>query len=411
MTVPALQPLTILGLILVTGYFSGKAANILRLPRISGYIVAGLLFSPSVTGMIPYQQISRLFLFTSEIALAFIAYSIGGSLRISRIRDLGKEIIWINLSEGAGAFICTCVAVYVCQPLLSPLLHESDRIFLSVILILGGISVATAPAATMAVMHELRARGPLTTTLLGVVALDDALSIVLFSASITIAGQLLLSHADNHLIMQGILTIVGSLLMGGLGGLVFGHFFQPSKRPESNLMLTLGAIFLVSGISNHLGFSPLLANMTMGFFIINRVKHADDLFHQMDIMEETIFCLFFTLAAAHFDLKVFATSAVLGIILLLGRFIGKLGGTMVGGKISHAAPPIYRNLGLALLPQAGLSLGLVFLAEPILPTEIFDMLLSAILVSIILNEMISPPLVKWAISNAGETHLEESDEN
>jgi len=411
MLFPALQPLTILGLILVTGYFSGKAANRLRLPRISGYIVAGLLFSPSITGIIPYQQISHLFLFTSELALAFIAYSIGGSLRISRIRDLGKEIIWINLSEGTGAFVCTCAAVYLCRPLLSPLLHESDAIFLSVILILGGISVATAPAATMAVMHELRARGPLTTTLLGVVALDDALSIVLFSASITIAGQLLLSNADNHLIIQGVLTIVGSLLMGGLGGLVFGHFFQPSKRPESNLMLTLGAIFLISGISTHLGFSPLLANMTMGFVVINRVKHADDLFHQMDIMEETIFCLFFTLAAAHFDLKVFTTSAVLGIIILLGRFVGKLGGTLVGGKIAHASPQIYRNLGLALLPQAGLSLGLVFLAEPILPTEIFDMLLSAILVSIILNEMISPPLVKWAIGNAGETNVEETDED
>nr|WP_320048935.1 cation:proton antiporter [uncultured Desulfuromonas sp.] len=411
MTFPSLQPLTILGLILVTGYFSGKAANFLRLPRISGYIIAGLLFSPSVSGLLPYHQINRLFLFTSEIALAFIAYSIGGSLRISRIRDLGKEIIWINLSEGTGAFVCTCLAVYLSQPLLSPLLHETDSIFLSVILILGGISVATAPAATMAVMHELRARGPLTTTLLGVVALDDALSIILFSASITIAGQLLLSSADNHLIMQGVLTIVGSLLIGGVGGLVFGHFFQPAKRPESNLMLSLGAIFLVSGISSHLGFSPLLANMTMGFFIINRVQHADDLFHQLDIMEETIFCLFFTLAAAHFDLKVFKTSAVLGLIILFGRFVGKLGGTLVGGKIAQASPQIYHNLGLALLPQAGLSLGLVFLAEPILPTEIFDMLLSAILVSIILNEMISPPLVKWAISNAGETHVEETDEN
>jgi Kef-type K+ transport system membrane component KefB len=411
MIFPALQPLTILGLILVTGYFSGKAANLLRLPRISGYIVAGLLFSPSITGIIPYQQISHLFLFTSELALAFIAYSIGGSLRISRIRDLGKEIIWINLSEGTGAFVCTCAAVYFAQPLLSPVLHESDTIFTSVILILGGISVATAPAATMAVMHELRARGPLSTTLLGVVALDDALSIILFSASLTFAGQLLLSNADNYLIMQGALTIVGSLLMGGVGGLLFGHFFQPDKRPESNLMLSLGAILLVSGISNHLGFSPLLANMTMGFFIINRVKHADDLFHQLDIIEETIFCLFFTLAAAHFDLKVFKTSAMLGVIILLGRFAGKLGGTFIGGRISKASPQIYRNLGLALLPQAGLSLGLVFLAEPVLPTEIFDMLLSAILVSIIVNEIISPPLVKWAISNAGETHVEESDED
>jgi len=124
----------------------------------------------------------------------------------------------------------------------------------------------------------------------------------------------------------------------------------------------------------------------------------------MDIVEETIFCLFFTLAAAHFDTKVFVTSALLGIVLLVGRFIGKFGGTYIGGKISKASPQIYQNVGIALLPQAGLSLGLIFLAKPILPVEIFDVLLSAMLVSTILNEIISPPLVKWAITKAGENN-------
>ena len=405
MALPIFQPLFILGLILVTGYFAGRAANFIRLPRISGYIVTGLVFSPSITGIISHQQINNLFSFTSEIALAFIAYSIGGSLLMSRIHGLGKEILWINLAEGSGAFVFTCLAVYVSGPFLSPLISDNGNTFISVILVLGGISVATAPAATMAVIHELRAKGPLTTTLLGVVALDDALSIIIFSGAITIASQLLLSNnADSSLIVQGILTIAGAIAVGLLGGLIFRNFLDPLKRPESNLMLTLGAIFLVSGLSNSFGFSPLLANMVMGFVIINKVKHADDLFHQMDIIEETIFCLFFTLAAAHFDTKVFVTSALLGIVLLVGRFIGKLVGTFIGGKISKASPHIYQNLGIALLPQAGLSLGLIFLAKPILPVEIFDVLLSAMLVSIILNEMISPPLVKLAITRAGENN-------
>lgn len=174
MALSIFQPLFILGLILFTGYFAGRAANYFGLPRISGYIFSGLCFSPSISGTIAPQQIDILFSFTSEIALAFIAYSIGGSLLISRIKVLKKEILWINLAQGFGALACTCIAVYIAGDFLPPFINENKNTFISVILILGGISVATAPAATMAVIHELRAKGPLTTTLLGVVALDDA---------------------------------------------------------------------------------------------------------------------------------------------------------------------------------------------------------------------------------------------
>lgn len=266
MSLPIFQPLFILGLVLVTGYFAGRAANFLRLPRISGYIVTGLLLSPSITGIISSRQINDLFSFTSEVALAFIAYSIGGSLLMSRIRGLGKEILWINLAEGFGAFICTCLAVYVAGHFLPLIISGNKSTFISVILILGGISVATAPAATMAVIHELRAKGPLTTTLLGVVALDDALSIIIFSGSITIASQLLFSNAASSFVVQGIMTIAGAVAVGLAGGFIFRNFLNPSNRPETNLMLTLGAIFLVSGLANNFGFSSLLANMVMGFY-------------------------------------------------------------------------------------------------------------------------------------------------
>ncbi|CAG35035.1 cation:proton antiporter [Desulfotalea psychrophila] len=404
MTPSTFEPLLILGLVLVTGYFAGRAANFFGLPRISGYIVSGLIFSPSVSGIISFQQIDHLFSFTSEIALAFIAYSIGGSLLMSRVRGLGKEILWITLTQGLGAFICTCLTVYAVRDFLPASIGESGNTFLSVILILGSISAATAPAATMAIIHELRAKGPLTTTLLGVVALDDALTIIIFSGAITIASQLLLGQTDNSLIMQGITTVAGAIAIGLIGGLIFKNFLDPAKHTESNLMLTLGAIFLISGSADRFGFSPLLANMVMGFVIINRVKHAEDLFHKVDTIKETIFCLFFTLAAAHFDPSVFASSAFLGIVLLIGRFSGKLIGTFLGGKISKASPQIYKNLGMALLPKAGLSLGLILLAKPILSAEIFDLLLNAMLVSITLNEIISPPLAKWAITRAGEAN-------
>jgi len=395
-------PILTLGFILVAGYFAGRAANFFRLPRISGYIVTGFAFSPSITGILAPQQIDDLFGLTSEIALAFIAYCIGGSLLISRVRVLEKGILWITFTQGLGAFVCTCLAVYATGYFLPSYISETGNTFISVVLILGGISVATAPAATMAVIHELRAKGSLTTTLLGVVALDDAFSIIIFSITTIIASQLLLGTVDNSVVLKGFITIAGALAVGFIGGLIFSYFLDPSKRPETNLMLTLGAIFLVSGLSSNLGASPLLANMIMGFVIINKVTHADELFNQLEIIEETIFCLFFTLAAAHFDTRVFTSSALLGIVILIGRLIGKLSGTFIGGKLSKTPPEIYKYLGITLLPQAGLSLGLIFLAKPIFSTEIFDLLLGAMLVSIILNEIISPPLVKWSITKAGE---------
>lgn len=398
------HPLLALGLILTAGYCGGKAASFFRLPQVTGYIIAGLALSPSLSGILLPEQIDVLFGFTSDMALAVVAYSIGGSLQMSRIRDLGKEILWINLTEGTGAFICTYLAVYAAGHLLLLPASINGKMLTCVSLILAGISVATAPAATMAVLHELRARGPLTTTLLGVVALDDALSIILFTGAVTLAAQISGSGAGNGAaFLQGLFVVIGALAIGLAGGFIFSIFIDTARRPETNLLLTLAAVFLVAGLSATLSFSPLLANMMMGFTITNRVKNADDLFHQLDLIEETVFCLFFCLAAAHFDIHALKTSALLGLVLLAGRFLGKFAGTYIGGKISHAPPQVYHYLGLTLLPQAGLSLGLIFLAGPILPADIFELLLSAMLASIIMNEIISPPLVKWAITRVGES--------
>ena len=224
MALTLFQPLFILGLVLVTGYFAGRAANFFHLPRISGYICIGLILSPSISGFFSFQQIDHLFGITSEIALAFIAYSIGGSLLMSRVRGLGRQILWITLTQGFGAFICTCLAVYATGHFLPSLISENRNTFIPFVLILGGISVATAPAATMAVVHEIRAKGPLTTTLLGVVALDDALSIIIFTGAVTIAGQLVFGSAASSFLLRGIMVIFGALGVGLFGGFVFSHF-------------------------------------------------------------------------------------------------------------------------------------------------------------------------------------------
>jgi Kef-type K+ transport system membrane component KefB len=409
MTQSAWHPLLTIGIILTVGYCAGKVANYFHLPRVTGYIFAGLALSPSVSGILDAEQIDPLFGFTSDMALSIIAYSVGGSLQMSRLRELGREILWITFAEGSMAFLATFLAVYVAGQFLPLAGNPAEDMVMSSALILGGLAVATAPATTMAVLHELRARGPLTTTLLGVVALDDALGIIIFSGALTVASQISGVNAGNGSpFLEGFSAIAGALVIGFAGGILFSFFLNAGRRAETNLRLTIGSVFLVSGLSATLSFSPFLANMMMGFTVINRVRHADDLFHQLDLIEETVYALFFCLAAAHFDISELKTSALLGIILLGSRFFGKIAGTYAGARISHTPPSVYRHLGITLLPQAGLSLGMLFLADPILPPEVFELLLSAMLASVIMNEIISPPLVKWALSRAGESHPDRS---
>ncbi len=400
-----MNPLLVIGLILVAGYLAGIAANYFRLPRISGYIFTGLLLSPSVTGLLDKVQVEAIFDLTSELALAAIAYSIGGSLLMSQVKKLGKEILWITLTQGLGAMLFASLAMFLAGYFFPILKANGPGLFFSIILIMGTISVATAPAATMAIVHELRAKGPFTTTLLGVVALDDALTIILFSGTLTIVGQVLgIGTGGNLEFLHGIREIAGALIVGALGGIFYTYVVGEKRRSEITLVITLGIIFLVNGVSVHFNFSALLANMMAGFFIANTMKHSDELFHQLDAVEETLYCLFFVLAAAHFDLNVVNTSALLGFLLLSGRFAGKIAGTFLGGFISKTDPKIYKYLGITLLPKAGLSLGLIFLARPFFPAATFDVLLSAMLASTIMNEIISPPLVKWSLVRVGESH-------
>lgn len=405
------HPLLPLGILLIAGYLAGQAANYFRLPRITGYILAGIALSPSFTGILDRLQVGVLLEFVSTLALAVIAFAIGGGLLLSTVRLLGRHILWISLCQAVGAMLFASLAIYAAGFFFPVLKAGGPGDFLSAVFIMGAISAATAPAGVLAVVHELRARGPLTTTLLGVVALDDALTIILFSGTVSLAGYLLdLGSAETGL-LHGLREIGGALLLGAAGGVVLPYLIAHRQRAEVNLVLMLGAVFLVAGLAIQAGFSPLLANMTMGFMVVNRMRNGDELFHQLETVEESLYCLFFTLAGAHLDLSVFTTAAIIGLGLMLGRFTGKLTGTMVGSRISQAPPVIRKYLGITLLPKAGLSLGLVFLIRPLLAAETYEVLLNAMLASVIINELLAPPLVKWALGRAGETGAGEGHED
>jgi Kef-type K+ transport system membrane component KefB len=398
-----LHPLLAIGLLLLAGYAAALAANWLRLPRVTGYVVAGILLSPSLTGIFRVTEVEALLGFVSQMALAVIAFAIGGTLKMSQVKVLGKPILWITLAQGVGALVFGCLAAWVAGYFAQPLRANGPETSLSIIVILGAISVATAPAATMAVVHELRARGPLTTTLLGIVALDDALTIILFAGAVGLVGALLGVGVSADLGLQrGLYEMAGALVVGAISGFIISHVLARKRRVEVNLVAILGAVLLVSGFTLQVHFSPLMANMMMGFTVVNYMRHADSVFHQLEIVEESLYCLFFVLAGAHFDLGVLGPSALLGLMLLLGRFAGKMSGAAVGGYLSRAPPQVRKYVGITLLPQAGLSLGLIFQARPLLPETAYPVVLNALLASVILNEVISPPLVKWALVRAEE---------
>ncbi len=405
------HPLLTLGILLIGGYLAGRAANFFRLPRVSGYIIAGLILSPSITGILNRGQVENILGFVSFMVLSIIAFAIGGSLQISSLRLLGKSILWITLCQGVGAMFFTSLAIFAVG-YFSPVLKTGGYgQFLAAVFIMGAISAATAPAAVLAIIHELRARGPLTTTLLGVVALDDALTIVMFSGTLSIVGYILQLGPSDMGFLQGFLEITGALVCGAVGGFILSYIIDFRQRAEVNLVVMLGAVFLVGGIAIQVSFSPLLANMTMGFILANRKKDGNKLFHQLETVEETLYCLFFVLAGAHFDTTVFSTAAFLGITLMLARLLGKLSGTVLGSRISQAPPVIRKYLGITLLPQAGLSLGLIFLARPFFTVEIYEVLLNAMLASVIINELIAPPMLKWSLSRAHETGNGDGHEN
>ena len=403
------HPLLAVGLLLILGYWGGRAANALKLPRVSGYLVAGMLLSPSFSNILSRRLIDRDLYIITEMALGIIAYTIGGSLVFERLKRLGKSIVWITLSQAGGAFLLTAAFLIPAMPFLTGLRgsgYDLIGTYLPMALVIGAISIATAPGATLAIITELKASGPFTTTLLGVIALDDGLAIIFFALAGTAAHALINPGAVPWMTMVvGALGEIGfSLLLGILAGMVLKCMARLVRRREALLMVILGTLFSTSGAAALLGLSPLLANMVMGFIIVNLELRHHDFFLVVEEIEEPMYGLFFGLAGAHIDLGLLKSAGLLAIAIVVARVTGKLLGTWAGAKISQAPKNVRRYLGLALLPKAGVTIGLVLIAREIFPLPLVaSILVNAVIGSVIINELIAPPLVKYALLKAGET--------
>ncbi|MBW2466831.1 MAG: cation:proton antiporter, partial [Deltaproteobacteria bacterium] len=350
------HPLLAVGVMLIAGYWLGRAANALQLPRISGYLVAGILLSPSFSNILTHHMIEQQLSVLTEIALGVIAYLIGGSLILDRIKHLGRSILWITLAQALATFLLTTLFLIPVIPFLTGLKggdYNLINTYIPLALVIGAISVATAPGAILAIVSELKASGPFTSTLLGIIALDDGLAVIFFALSTAVAHTLM--HPGSVLWMdmlgETFAEIGFSVLLGILAGYVLKYSAQVVRRREALLMVILGVIFTTAGLASQFHLSPLLACMVAGFVIVNITRRQRDFFLVVEQIEEPLFGLFFGLAGAHVDLVVFKYAGLLAMAALVIRMIGKHLGSWLGARLSGAPKHIQNYLGLALFPQ------------------------------------------------------------
>jgi len=390
----------------VAGFLGGLAAGKFKFPRITGYIIIGILLSPSLLNIIPKEAVENLGIVT-DIALGIIAYLIGGSLHWENLRKLTESITWITLLQSLGAWFLVTLVLALLGHLIIPN-QTFWQTYFPIAFIIGAVSCATAPAATMAIISEYKAKGPLTTTLLAVVALDDAIAVIAFAIASGICQPLVnaVSMSFYQMLAVPLLHILEAVALGVIFAIALMYISRLVRTRELLLVVVFGMIMLCAGVSSYLGISSILANMVVGFIMVNKVKRKE-MFLVVEEIEDVLYAMFFVLAGLYFDLSVLKVAGILALLIVLTRCSGKYVGTRAGAKISHAPDSVKRYLGLALLPKAGVTIGLVLLAALEFPT-FGAVMLNAVLASTIINELIAPPLTKYAIFKAGEAGVKVS---
>lgn len=382
-----------LGVLLVTGLTFSLFVSRTRIPRIAVYALAGLVWSPDLLGGVFHFDMTGWSGHLTDLALAIIAYLIGGSVTTAQLRRLGRTIAWCTFGEVFGAVIVVTLLTSLLLFLL-----QSDG--MGVALVLGALAASTAPAATVAVIHQYRSKGPLTTTLLGVVALDDAVGIILFSLLLVWTTGLGLSDA---LLLSG-REILGGVLFGAVLGWLLALLGHRVRNRDFFLPMVLAALLLGQGLAQQWGISPLLTAMTTGFVARATFQAGGErLFAPIEFLEELVFLIFFTLAGAHFQFSVFMQGLELIVVYVVARVLGKLAGTRLAARLSGAPDVVTQNLGLAVVPQAGIAIGLALslLHHPGF-TESGLLIVNVILASTLIYELLGPFATRYALSRAGE---------
>lgn len=400
-----------IGVSMVSGLLLSRLARLIKLPAVTAYLVAGVLIGPYLLGrFIPFIDFESVtstsaFEIISKIALGFIAFAIGNEFRLSSLKNTGKQAFVIGVFQAVTATLVVDVVLIALSFVFV------DELSLPVAITLGAIAAATAPAATLMVVRQYKAKGKLTDLLLPIVALDDAVGLVIFAVSFGIAKALAVGAVDMvSIIVVPLVEIIISLILGAAMGLLLTFlerfFHSRSKRLSISIAFVLLTVaismvtFVIGGAT--FGFSSLLVCMMLGTVFCNTCAFSDELMERTDGWTTPLFILFFVVSGAELNLNVFSSWIIvlIGVVYILSRAIGKIGGAYISSKWVKYDKKVTNNLGITLLPQAGVALGMSITAMQLEGHG--ELIRNIVLFSVLILELIGPLLTKRALIRSGD---------
>lgn len=426
-----MEILFILAIALFAGLLLSRLAKVLQLPAVTAYLVAGVLIGPFCLGALGnYLNVSWLgfislekaeeFSIISDVALGFIAFSIGNEFRLADLKKIGKQATIIGILQAVITTLVVDAALIILHFLIP------NTLPLPAAIILGAIASATAPAATLMVVKQYKAKGPVTSTLLPVVALDDAVGLVLFAISFGIAKAIIAGEVSIiSILLEPVLEVVLSLALGAIMGIIFTFierfFHSRSKRLAVSVAFVFATVaismlkFNIGGV--HIGFSSLLSCMMLGTVFCNICDFSAELMDRLDRWTAPIYILFFVLSGAELNLSVFGDGmvVVIGLVYIAFRCFGKYFGARWSSELSHAEPNVKKYLGITLFPQAGVALGMAIKVMEQFKTpdtvQVGIICANIVLFSVLIYEIVGPFLTKISLSKAGEIDPEGKTSN
>ncbi|MBR2337179.1 MAG: cation:proton antiporter [Clostridia bacterium] len=407
-----METLFSLSIALFVGLMLSRLAKLVKLPAVTAYLITGVLIGPWCLGAFGIKGLGfvseeelKSFGIISDVALGFIAFSIGNEFRLSQLKAIGKKATVI------GIFQAVTATVFVDAALIGLHFILGDKFPLPAALILGAIASATAPAATLMVVRQYKAKGPVTETLLPVVAIDDAVGLVLFAVSFGIAKAIILNQVSIiSIILEPIIEVVLSLGLGAVVGLLITYFERFFHSRSKRLSMSVAFVFLTVALSMlefkigevHVAFSSLLTCMMLGTVFCNCCDFSEELMDRLDRWTAPLYILFFVISGAEFDFSLFADILIVlvGLVYIVFRCAGKYSGAYMSSKLVGAEPNVVKYLGITLFPQAGVALGMAIKSQAL--GEIGFIVANITLFSVLIYELVGPFLTKVSLMKAGE---------
>ena len=387
--------------LLILGLTLGKIAELIKIPAVTGYLLAGIICGP-VIGLVN-EHTSDTLSILSSIAIGFIAFSIGLELWLPKFKKSGKQILIITFAQALLTTIVVFLLLFVFQ----------QPLWLCIVL--SAIACATAPAPIMMIVKRYQAKGEVTDTLIPVVGLDDGVGIIIFGICLSISSALLSGEDINvhTALLEPLLEIVLSIFFGGLLGIILEKLarhvfikFGKHERNDAYLTVSICAVLLSVTGSHYAGLSPILTPMVAGMVFTNFVNKESFKLEAKAIDKFTapLMICFFTLAGADLDFSILLSAGIVGIIYVVARVIGKVVGAYLGAKMSKAPANVQKYLGLGLLPQGGVAIGMVIACTTVFPETEGLFVQTVVLAGIVIYELLGPSLVKLALKKSGELH-------